>query len=422
MKLLKMSFAAALLLGANAFAIENVKVDGTASLFYHTQDTSVKNGVNVPDIFNKDASMADSALRLGVSADLTPNFSAGATLYGVSTLGLENNLVSGVWSGAHGVSANAGASFGGGVEVDSTGWLGEAWIAGTLGKTTAKVGRMELDTPLAFTETWNIAPNTFEAAVLLNQDIPDTTIVAAWVGKHNGAQEFSGSTLPNIGLGVLSAKAKFHTFATDGAYAFGVVNNSWKPLTVQAWYYDLQKLAKAYWLQADLNLNGILAGVQYGNVDLSIANTKVTDGYALMLGYEMKDVFTVKGAYSSVADDGSFNLNNTATGGQSKLYTELWWNFAAGNAGNDTYALTVEGTLATVDLFLGGYYVDVDPVGKIIGDNDSITEVTLTAGRDFGPINTTLALIYDEFDYDTVTPIGAIEDSIAFQVYLTYNF
>jgi imipenem/basic amino acid-specific outer membrane pore len=46
---------------------------------------------------------------------------------------------------------------------------------------------MELDTPLAFSETWSIVPNTFEGAVVLNQDLPDTTLVGAWIGKGNGA-------------------------------------------------------------------------------------------------------------------------------------------------------------------------------------------------------------------------------------------
>ncbi len=171
MKLVKMSLAAAVLLGTSAFAIDNVKVDGDAKVYYYTHATT-QVGANPANegIFNKSNSAANAALRIGVTGDLTKGVSFGATGYAVSALGLENNLVSNTMSGANG--ANAGG-------VTDAAWLGELWVAATLGKTTAKVGRMSLDTPLAFSETWSVVPNTFEAAVLINQDLPDTTLVGA---------------------------------------------------------------------------------------------------------------------------------------------------------------------------------------------------------------------------------------------------
>ena len=90
----------------------------------------------------------------------------------LTTLGLENNFVSNVWGGAHGATLGEGNTYAallGGAKVDNANWFNEAWAAITLGHTTAKVGRMELDTPLAFTETWSIERNSFEGAVLLNQ-------------------------------------------------------------------------------------------------------------------------------------------------------------------------------------------------------------------------------------------------------------
>jgi hypothetical protein len=180
MKLVKMSLAAAVLLGASAFAIDNVKVSGDAKVFYSTSETGDL------DLFDKDASMADTALRLGVTGDLLKGVSFGVTGYAVSTLGLESNLVSNTWTTGHAA----------GVEDNS--WVSELWLATTMGKTTAKVGRMELDTPLAFSEKWSVAANTFDAAVLINQDIPDTTLVGAWVGKGNGVNAV-GSRVDAIG-------------------------------------------------------------------------------------------------------------------------------------------------------------------------------------------------------------------------------
>jgi imipenem/basic amino acid-specific outer membrane pore len=56
-------------------------------------------------------SYADTALRIGVTGDLLKGVSFGVTGYAVSTLGLENNLVSNTWTGAHGVTADNGSSF-----------------------------------------------------------------------------------------------------------------------------------------------------------------------------------------------------------------------------------------------------------------------------------------------------------------------
>lgn len=447
-----MSLAAAMLLGSSAFAIDNIKVDGDAKVFYTTSDKSIKGGTKnkwqaasdtsglvyyQPDMFNKDASAADAALRLSISADLTENISAGATYYAVSTLGLENNLVSNTWSNAHGVSPASGAAFAqdlGGLAVDDEGWLGEAWIAGTLGHTTVKAGRMALDTPLLFSETWGMTQNTFEGAVIINQDIPDTTVVAGWVGKSNGAADDEAlinlNDLGAAAAGYVAQGGKFSTYAKDGAYAVGAINNSWEPLTVQGWYYDLQSHATAYWLQADLNMEGILAGAQYAGVDLTsytpdYYHSSKTNGYAVMLGYDWTDVGTFKAAYSSMDDDGVASLANTATGGQSKFYTELWWAFMAAIPGNDTIALSAEATVGPdIGLFFGWYNVDVSPkvVTPVAGSLDTVNEYVGTVSKTFGPFDTSLALIYDDYEYNNVTDYGSLEDEMLLQVYLTYNF
>jgi len=467
MKLAKMSLIAALALTTSVYAIDNVKVNGDVKLYYGTYDTDAK---NAPDMFDKDVSYGDAALHLGLTADLTTGVSAGVSVTAVSTLGLENNLVSQTWSNSHGVTGKKGANFVGnginGHQLDDAMWVDEAWIAGTAFDTTAKVGRQQLDTPLAFTETWGIDTNTFEAAVLINQSIPDTTLVATYIGKSNGAADDTSlnTTINSLGAaqaGYVAQDGKFNTFGSNGVYAAGVINNSFKPLTVQAWYYDMQNLAKAYWLQADLNVGGFLAGVQYANTDVdSLAaltayafgtgltgptTTTVDDTtmYSVMLGYEMKDVVTVKAAYSSVDDDGTLGMANTATGsaatigGQSKMYTEMWWNYGAVSAvGADSYSLTVEATpFWDVDLLLGYYFADVDPKNNTnvlnFSDEVEVTEVAFTASKKFGPLDASIALIWDDFSDETnytfaqVTTPGFRNDDetvTTLQVYLTYNF
>ncbi len=413
-----MSLIAGLLLGANLYAIDNVEVNGDAKLFYGTQGETL-NGDPEIDIFDKDASYADVGLRLGVTADLSEGVSAGATFLAVSTLGLENNLVSGVWSGAHENPNGA---------VDDASWFSDAWIAGTAGKTTAKVGRQTLETPLVFTETWSVDYNSFEGAVVINEDIPDTTLVGAYIGKSNG---FSSDINTSANIGSLtSAGGKFNSFY-NGLYMAGVTNNSFKPLTAQAWYYDMQSYSKSYWLQADLDMDGFIAGAQYTNISYSTTGDKDNTAYGLKLGYAIPDMVTITAAYSSVDDDAANNSDesangvvNFATNGQgagaaSSLYTEFWWWFnTASLPGADTIAVTFEGTAADVDLFLGLYSSEIE-VG---GTKDEVDEITFTASKSYGPLDTSIALIYDKFDTNAAKGTDYMKDLTTFQLYLTYNF
>jgi len=232
MKLTKLSLVAALLIGSSAMALENTKVTGDANLYYTTSDAS--NG----NLLESGSSLADIAVNLNLTTDVLKTdsvaVSAGLGYTLITTLGLDGQMVDNVWSGAHD-------------GVKDASWVNEAWFAATTANTTVKIGRMELDTPLAFTETWGAEKNTFDAAVVINQDIPDTTLVGAYIGRGNG--NTIGDT--TVAAGIVANNGEFSNYGTKGAYALGAVNNSWKPLTVQAWYYDIVAVAQATWLQAD---------------------------------------------------------------------------------------------------------------------------------------------------------------------------
>jgi hypothetical protein len=62
-----------------------------------------------------------------------------------------------------------------------------------------------------------VVPNTFDAAVLINQDIPDTTLVGAWVGKSNGAD--AANPAPAIAERDLIMRTQ-----TSGASQFGTLH------------------------------------------------------------------------------------------------------------------------------------------------------------------------------------------------------
>ncbi len=445
MRVTKLSLIAALLIGSSAFAIENTKVSGDAKLYYGTQDSDAD---NAPNLFTKESGYTNFSARLDLTTDLTKGISAGVGTQIVTTLGVEHNLVDRVWSNAHTASGSTGASFAGGAQVDSAMWFDEAWLAGTAFDTTLKIGRQSLDTPLAFTETWGVDRNTFEAGVLINQSLPDTTFVATFIGKSNGSaddrdslREGGAGNLNDISAtaaGYVAADGVFSTFGTQGTYAFGAINNSFKPLTFQAWYYDMVDLAQAYWLQADIKcslVEGLLIGAQYANTDLTknanlgtlgiiTTDTKDTTAWSLMLGYEAKDVVTVKTAYSDVSDDGILGVANTATGsvatlgGQSKLYTEMWWNYGYVSAvGAESYSLSAETKVAGDVSLLAGYYnADI----KTVTVDKEMREIALVASKSFGPLDTSLGLIFGDLE-DAVAPANDVKTT-DLQVYLTYNF
>jgi len=141
-----------------------------------------------------------------------------------------------------------------------------------------------------------------------------------------------------------------------------------------------------------------------------------------MLGYEMKDMFTAKVAYSQVNAGGSlgragFNTA-TATGtAQSKLYTEAWWNYGrVTQADTVSYNVTVEVPVADIADF-GVYYTYADQAestdAKTVGGD--MTELTLTASKSFGPLDASLAYIS--------TDLGKVQDQYnTVQAYLTVNF
>ncbi len=410
MKLIKMSLVAGLLLGANVYAVDNVKVNGSVQVLYGTDKDSA---TGEPDMFDKDASYFDTAFHLGLTADLSEGVSTGISVTAVSSLGTENNIATqaNVWSGAHNTTLDAD---GNAEIIDDAMWIDEAWLAGTAGKTTGKIGRMALDTPLAFTEAWGASTNTFEAAVVINEDLPGTTLMGAWIGKSNG----SGDDLTaNAGGSMTGTDGKFNTFAANGAYVVGAINNSFEPLTAKAYYYGMTSLADAYWLQADLSIEGISAGAQYASID-SVTSDDDSSAYAVMLGYEIKDVVSLSAAYSSVDDKGDTALSNVATRGQSsgaqtQLYTEVWWWYGTvAELGADTFTVAAETSVGDgYDLYLGYWNSDNDVPGAA---TPSLDEVAFTVSKSYGPLDTSLALIYDDF--------AAGEDLTTFQVYLTYNF
>ncbi|MDO9208464.1 MAG: hypothetical protein Q8R86_00720 [Sulfuricurvum sp.] len=409
MKLGKLSLVAVLALGTSAFAIDNVKVNGEAKLWYQTSEFSGQGAgaTTSQDFFDHNTnSVAEVKLSVGATADLLQNLSAGVKMTALTTLGLENNLVGAV-PAAKFTSAGTSA---GAAQLDDQSWVEEAYLAYTMGKTTAKIGRQALSTPLAFTENWNVVDNTFEAAVLLNNDLPDTTLVGAWVGKHNGV----GLLQPTAGRGTTVAySGDFSTFATDGAYAFAAVNKSIPNTTLQAWYYDVVQVADAYWLQADAKVMDMVnVGVQYAGMDPKLASSgtsdRSTDVLAVKAAVDVAGV-NLYAAYSTVGA-GTLGFANVATGDKSSVYTALGSVYMDGEiaAAPDTDTWKIGASTKMVPgVSLSASYAQAETgsnggtAGAIAGASTLNTDFTawdVIANTKVGPLDVTA--IYTQFDKD----------------------
>ena len=328
MKFAKLSMAAIIAVGfsTSALAAESgvtINPFGSAKLYYETIATDAAGS----DLFAKSASSGAAAnlkdggasgqalLSLGATGKINSCFGYGVEGMAVDTLGLENNVVSNVRMG-HGRNSTA---------LDTQFWFPQAYITyhpcdvGT--NTTFKIGRQYLDTPLAFTERWNVAPNSFDAAVVMNTDIVNTTLVGAYVGRGNG--EFVQVTRGD----------DFKSYGKEGAYAVGAITSLLDgALPISVWGYDVVNVAQAFWGDAGYKLNlgdglNLNLGAQYGFMTpdddanslataLGVSNPDDTSGFGLKVGTSMKVAdmnFGLTVAYTSVDKDGMLALANTAT-------------------------------------------------------------------------------------------------------------
>ncbi|MFH0708967.1 MAG: hypothetical protein V2A75_02060 [Pseudomonadota bacterium] len=447
MKLVKLSLVAVMALGTSAFAIDNVKVNGEAKLWYQTSEysggaTAVPAATAAQGFFDNTAnSSADVKLSVGATADLLQNLSAGVKVTAISTLGLENNLVGSTTTakvGADGTNYQNTAVGGDMSSLNDQAWVEEAYLAYTAGKTTAKIGRQALNTPLAFTETWNVVDNTFEAAVLLNNDLPNTTLVAAWVGKHNGVgllgdPDAAGPLV--TGRNTTVAKdGTFSTFATDGAYAFAAVNKSLPNTTVQAWYYDVVQVADAYWLQADTKvIDMVNIGVQYAGMMPDVgtgAADRNTDVFALKAAVDIAGV-NLYAAYSTVSA-GTLGFANVATGDKSSVYTTLGSIYMDGEiaAAPDTDAWKIGASTKMVPgVALSASYAQAETgnnggtAGLVAGlstQNTDFTAWDVTAATKVGAVD--LTAIYTQFDKDVKANDNNDKTTDTFRVIASLKF
>lgn len=216
-------------------------------------------------------------------------------------------------------------------------YMGQAYINYKNGNTNVKIGRQELNTPMAASDDVRMLPNTFEAAVLTNTDIKDTTLVAAHVSKISYgtfANAYAGGSLA-LASGYGNGYASYGNSYENGSYhsmsqaalgastqergvsAAAVIYKGIPDLSLQLWDYYAHDILNAVYAQADytwgcllnpaIKMTGSVQYIQEDGVGDKFAGNVDSKYYGAQLVAKYGNA-TLSGAYSVTPDsDGTFN-------------------------------------------------------------------------------------------------------------------
>ncbi len=209
---------------------------------------------------------------IGYTSPEFSNFSATIALYGTYGFDIHSEDADIVGSAAYDPSLY-------GVGFDNYVFIGQAYINYVHDDTTVKAGRMRLDTPFLGADDARMLPNLFEAAVLKNKSLENTTVMLAHVFRETVgtyASLFDGHTEDiTSGYGKALAQASSGHFLNMGTLALG--NNDfngngstdnatagvsilsadyvgWEGVTLHAWDYIGWDIMNTLYLEADYTL------------------------------------------------------------------------------------------------------------------------------------------------------------------------
>ncbi|MDM5263112.1 hypothetical protein PF327_02775 [Sulfurovum sp. XTW-4] len=303
---------------------------GNAVVYYQTQDN------NVSDVFDQESSSAQAGIELrATNSDVFAGIGAGVAVNGLTTLNLENFMVSDVMHG----TGNGDID-----DMTDGGWISEAYLTYGFGNTSLKAGRQTLPkalSPFAYSENWNVFKNTYDAVLAVNTDISNTTLVYAYVYGAN-----------QNGYGVANNITDFNSVnGNDGVHMLTIQNKSIDGLTLTGtWYYGQEFITtddlNILWGDAKFAVAGVNVALQGGQITHDAMANEPT-AFGAMAGYDF-GMINASVAYSTVDEDsgvtgvggpaGVFNIG----GQQTPLYTQMIINEGAIASDNDTWVVRAD--------------------------------------------------------------------------------
>ena len=277
-----------------------------------------------------------------------------------------------------------------GLHGENYAFIGQAYLNYKYENTNFKGGRLRLDTPLAGADDARMLPNLFEAVVVSNTDIENTTLIGAHVFRETVGtfgNIYGGGALgltSGYGLGMNRAlSGKFVNMGTvalgeagvdgkanetAGVTALAAVYSGIEGLKLQAWDYIAWDILNAVYLQADYGYQmneevKLFAAAQYinesdigdmlaGSVDSNYVAGKVGVKYAGLTAYA---------AYSVTGDsNGAINGGVITPWGGMPAFTQGMVTRHQFFANTDTWKVAATYNFKEYGLKASVYYTNFD--------------------------------------------------------------
>lgn len=183
--------------------------------------------------------------------------------------------------------------------------LSESYLQYTYNNTTFKGGRQFVKTPLLAGSGSRLIKESFEAYLLVNSDIPDTTLVAGLITKYQTRTDkssYSDNSFVNFDSNGTGEPGDFYKIGNDGVRTIYLKNNSISNLTIQAQYADVVDVAVGIYADAKYDLGPAYIAAQYYNTNYDAASSNDSSMYGFKIGGNISDVSLFAG-YTSTDDD-----------------------------------------------------------------------------------------------------------------------
>ena len=348
------------------------------------------------DLFDQEGAAADAGIQLkAANNDVFAGIGMGFAVNGLSTLNLENSIVSDGMQGTGNLVAGNDVD-----DVTDGGWISEAYLTYGFANTSIKAGRQTLPkslSPFAYSENWNVFENTFDSVLVVNTDIANTTIVGAWVYGANFNSFGAVATANNM--------TDFNSLNNDdGVYMLTVQNKSIADLTLTGTYYYAADFAvtddlNILWGDAAYNAGDFGVAIQGGTVDTGAADDMTAFGAKIDGAVSGINLMA---AYSSVEDGMPFQLGGTT----SALYTTTVLNqLTAGFSEIDSDKIVLGANTDALGGNISAAYAMTD--SDVAGDTNELDLVYSTNLTD--SLGLTAAYVYVDQDLaDTLDVVRVI--------------
>lgn len=211
--------------------------------------------------------------------------------------------------------------------------------------TSLKVGRQHLPkslSPFAYTEGWQAIKNSFDAALVVNSSLPDTTAVYAFVKNSNGStgdiNDFNDINPSTDGIHMVTLQNKsIENLTLTGSwyYAPNFVSALTIPAPILGLPYTLSGDVNVLWGDASYAAESFGVAIQGGQISPDDLDNTTAFGAKITGSLSM---FSLLAAYSTV-DDGTVDVVNFGTGVKSPLYTQAIANQNAIRRDSDSFKL-----------------------------------------------------------------------------------